>query len=136
VDGVGTWIKRPLSGDVLDPGGERAFVIAEWTDDGSHPGMPIAPPHRHLDEDEAWYVLDGRLIVWLGDDEVEAPAGAGVFAPRSVPHTFANPDARACRYLVVMQPKTAALIEALHERTGIDPADVFAAHDAELLSRP
>ena len=129
-------IKRPLAGDVLDPGGERAFVIAEWADDGSHPGMPIAPPHRHLDEDEAWYVLEGRLIVRLGDDEIEAPAGAAVFGPRGVAHTYANPDPRPCRYLIVMQPKTAALIDALHAGAGVDPAELFAAHDAELVRGP
>jgi ribosomal protein S18 acetylase RimI-like enzyme len=126
-------IRRPLAGDLLDAGGDRAFVVAEWSDDGSNPSLPIAPPHRHLAEDEAWYVLEGRLIIRIGEEELEAPAGTAVFGPRGVPHTYANPDPRPCRYLIVMQPKTVALIEALHSGSASDPRELFRAYDAELV---
>ena len=126
-------MKTPLAGQVLDPGGDRAFVVAEWVDDGSHPGLPIAPPHRHVDEDEAWYVLEGRLVVTVGEEELEAPAGTAVFGPRGVAHTYTNPDAAPCRYLIVMQPATAALIEALHSGSGADPRELFRAHRVELV---
>lgn len=126
-------LRRPLSDGVLDPGDDRAFVLAEWSDDGSHPDLPIAPPHRHLDEDEAWYVLAGRLIVRIGDDDLEAAAGTAVFGPRGVPHSYRNPDPAPCRYLIVMQPKTFALIEALHAGSDDDPRELFRAHGAELI---
>jgi mannose-6-phosphate isomerase-like protein (cupin superfamily) len=43
-----------------------------------------------MDEDEAWYVLEGTLRFRIGDREIEAHAGTAVFGPRGVPHTYAN----------------------------------------------
>lgn len=40
-----------------------------------------SPPHRHRREDEAWYVIDGELTLWLGDTEHTAGAGSFVFSP-------------------------------------------------------
>lgn len=125
----------PLAGDVLDPGGNRAFVLAEWSDDGSEPGRPIAPLHVHRDEDEAWYVLEGVLLIRVGDEVVEAPAGSAVFGPKGVPHTFSNPAPSPARYLLVMQPRTWALLQALHpeERQGMDLVELFRAHGVEIV---
>ena len=41
------------------------FVIAEWQDTGGPAGPPrlIAPLHLHRKDDEAWYVLEGTLLV-------------------------------------------------------------------------
>ena len=38
-----------------------SFVIADWTDPGTHPGRPIAGLHVHRSDDEAWIVLEGTL---------------------------------------------------------------------------
>ena len=46
------------------------------------------PLHTHADEDEAWYVLAGRLRFRLGETLSEAPAGSFVFVPRGTPHCF------------------------------------------------
>jgi mannose-6-phosphate isomerase-like protein (cupin superfamily) len=105
-------IARPLAGHVLAPGGKRAFVLADWSDDGARGAEPIAPPHVHLDEDEAWYVLEGRLGVRLGDREVEADAGSAVFGPRGVAHTYWNAGPGVARYLLVRGPRTWAVLEA------------------------
>lgn len=65
-----------------------SFVLAEWADAGeSSREAPIAPLHRHLDEDEAWYVLEGALGFRVGDGEVVAEAGGAVFVPGGTPHT-------------------------------------------------
>ena len=103
----------PLAGQVL--GAEAgAFVLAEWRDPGGPSGPPrlIAPRHVHHSDDEAWYVLDGRLRVQVGTHEVEVPAGAGAFVPRGTPHTYWNPDHAPVRYLLVMTPRIYQLIEA------------------------
>jgi quercetin dioxygenase-like cupin family protein len=48
-----------------------------------------APPlHIHQDADETWYVVDGQLTVFVGDDRIEAGPGAFVFGPMGVPHAF------------------------------------------------
>ena len=92
------------------------FVLAEWVDDGeSSAERPIAPLHRHLADDEAWYVLDGTLGFIRGDERLEAPAGAAVLVPRGVAHTFWNAGPAQARYVIVMTPRIAALVAALHE---------------------
>jgi quercetin dioxygenase-like cupin family protein len=46
------------------------------------------PPHRHFDEEEAFYVLDGELELTV--DEATAACRAGTFAlvPRGALHSF------------------------------------------------
>jgi mannose-6-phosphate isomerase-like protein (cupin superfamily) len=62
----------------------ESFVVADWTDPGERPGLPIAPLHLHLhrSDDEAWYVLEGRLGFTVGDEERTAGAGESVLVPR------------------------------------------------------
>lgn len=48
-----------------------------------------APPlHIHHDADETWYVIQGELIVFVGDERIEAGPGDFVLGPMGVPHTF------------------------------------------------
>ena len=112
---------------------DDGFVIVEWTAEvGDH---WIAPFHVHDQDDEAWYVLEGTLGFRLGDDDVEAGAGSAVLARRGTPHTYRNVGADEARYLLVMAPRIAQLIEAIH-RPGADIAAVFAAHESRLLPGP
>jgi mannose-6-phosphate isomerase-like protein (cupin superfamily) len=112
----------------------ESFVVVEWGDDGGHPGRPIAPLHVHHEDDEAWYVLEGRLGFRLGDEERVAGAGEAVLAARGVPHAYWNADAAPARYLLVMPPRIHRLIQALHDGTRSDFAAVFREHASELLS--
>jgi mannose-6-phosphate isomerase-like protein (cupin superfamily) len=129
-------IEDPLAGLTI---GRRdgTFLIAEWADEGeTSRERPIAPLHLHRSEDEAWYVLSGRLGFRVGDDEVEAGPGGCVVAPPGAPHTYWNGHGGRTRYLLVMGPLTARLIEAIHEMDPFDPArlpGLFEAHDSELL---
>ena len=70
-----------------------SFVIADWTDPGTHPGRPIAGLHLHRSDDEAWIVLTGRLGFRVGEDEREVPAGDSLLVPRGTPHSYWNPAA-------------------------------------------
>jgi len=45
------------------------------------------PLHIHRNEDEAWYILDGRMTFYVGDTALEAGPGSFVFAPSGTPHT-------------------------------------------------
>jgi mannose-6-phosphate isomerase-like protein (cupin superfamily) len=130
-------IAPALAGNILGSP-EEAFVIAEWQDAGGPPGPPrlIAPPHVHHRDDEAWYVLEGTLRVRLGDTEVEARAGSGVFAPRGTPHTYWNPGPKRVRYLLVMTSNIYRLIQEIHTRPDRSrPAleAVFRKYDSELI---
>jgi mannose-6-phosphate isomerase-like protein (cupin superfamily) len=122
--------RERLAGSAIgSPGGD--FVVAEWTADvGAH---WIAPLHVHRADDEAWYVLEGTLGFRLGEEEVEAGPGSAVLAPRGTPHTYWNAGTTPARYLLVLTPRIADLIEAIHE-PGADIPALFAAHASEILS--
>ena len=55
-------------------------------------GFAGPPPHAYAHTEEALHVLAGTLTVTAGDEVVRAGAGAIIFVPRGVAHTFANPD--------------------------------------------
>ena len=121
-----------LAGNALGSAGD-SFVIVEWTAEvGDH---WIAPLHVHLEDDEAWYVLSGTLGFRLGDEELEARAGSAVLARRGTPHTYRNAGLVEARYLLVMTPRIAQLIEQIHQ-PGADIAAVFAAHQSLIVAEP
>ncbi|NXY94798.1 cupin domain-containing protein [Streptomyces sp. BR123] len=62
-----------------------------------------SPLHRHLGEDEWWYVLDGAMTFWVAGQAFPVRAGAFVYGPRGLPHTFrvTSPEAR---FLHVTEP--------------------------------
>jgi mannose-6-phosphate isomerase-like protein (cupin superfamily) len=96
----------------------------------------VTPLHIHHDDDEAWYVLEGRLRFRLGNDEVDAPAGSAVYAPRGTPHTYWNPGPVPARYILVMTENTHRLIEELHSgaaRHLETMQAVFRRHNCEIL---
>ncbi len=113
------------------------FVIAEWRDEGggSDPPSLIAPLHVHHRDDEAWYVLEGALAFRVDDEEVEARAGSAVVVPAGSPHAYWNPHPEPARYLLVMTPRIARLIDALHSQPGDAESyrRIFLEHESELL---
>jgi mannose-6-phosphate isomerase-like protein (cupin superfamily) len=114
------------------------FVIAEWRDAGGPTASRrlIAPLHLHHKDAEAWYVLEGTLCVQVGEDEVEARAGCGVFVPKGTPHTYWNPGPDPVRYLLTMTSNIYRLIQAIHamkERTPVALKTLFKNFDSELL---
>ena len=130
-------IAAALAGNVAGTAGAN-FVLAEWKDAGGPPGPPrwIAPLHLHRNDDEAWYVLEGRLCVRVGEDTVEAAAGSAVFVPRGTPHTYWNPGPGLVRYLLVMTSNIYSLIQEIHAMTERSPEAlraVFEKHESELL---
>jgi uncharacterized cupin superfamily protein len=113
------------------------LVIAEWEDPGAPPGPPnyIAPLHSHKDE-EAWYVLWGRLCVRVGDEVVEAGPGCCVNVPGGVVHTYWNPDPTPVKYLLIMTGNIHRLIGRIHalpDRSQESLDRLFAEHDAKIV---
>ncbi len=47
-----------------------------------------SPMHSHAREDEAFYVLDGEITVYVGDETITATPGSFLWAPRDVPHAY------------------------------------------------
>jgi mannose-6-phosphate isomerase-like protein (cupin superfamily) len=119
---------------------DAELVIAEWRDPGGATGGSpryIAPLHVHHEDDEAWYVLEGALVVRSGSDDLTVTAGGAILVPRGTPHTYWNPLESPTRYLLVMTPRIAALIDTLHGGPGPGGVEAaFAAHASEFLGWP
>jgi mannose-6-phosphate isomerase-like protein (cupin superfamily) len=112
-------------------------LVEAWVDEGeTSRDRTIAPLHLHRSEDEAWYVLEGALGFRVGEDEIEAEAGGAVIVPAGTPHSYWNATGGRTRYVIVMEPRTAALVRAIHAMDPFDPARLpalFEEHDSELL---
>lgn len=94
-----------------------------------HPIPPrtlAAPLHRHTDEDEYSFVLEGELGVMLGDHIITAQVGELVFKPRNQWHTFWNNGTGPCRILEIISPGG---FEGLFAEMGTDP-DTFTGESA------
>jgi mannose-6-phosphate isomerase-like protein (cupin superfamily) len=63
-----------------------------------------APLHRHQNEDEYSYVIEGRMGALLGDEHLEAGPGDLVHKPRGQWHTFWNAGDQPCRILEIISP--------------------------------
>lgn len=61
------------------------------------------PMHVHTREDEFFYLLEGKLTVFCGDDQFVLKAGESGLLPRHVPHTF-RVLSKEARWLVYITP--------------------------------
>ncbi len=85
-----------LSGE--DTGGKYT-MFTDVTPPGGGP-----PPHHHLNEDEWFYVLEGRAEFFRDGVWTEAPVGTAAYMPRGVVHSFRNPGDKPLRMLVQTAP--------------------------------
>jgi gentisate 1,2-dioxygenase len=68
------------------------------------PHALAAPLHRHKNEDEYSYVLEGRVGALLGDEVVIGEPGDLIFKPRDQWHTFWNAGDQPARLLEIISP--------------------------------
>lgn len=99
-EGVPVWMLNTLM-TVKATGAETdgAFSLLEQV--VTPAGNP--PVHVHAAHDEAFYVLDGEVDVWIGDDHARCSQGSFALAPRGIPHTYAVRSDEA-RLLVIGAP--------------------------------
>ena len=62
-----------------------------------------SPLHVHHFEDEAFYILEGEMTFYVGDQTIKAKPGSFLFGPKEVPHAFAV-DSGPARLLFVLSP--------------------------------
>jgi mannose-6-phosphate isomerase-like protein (cupin superfamily) len=102
------------------------------------------PLHRHPDQDEWWYIVEGEYRFEVDGQEIHASAGATVFAPRGSRHTFQNVGGRRGHTITTVVPGGVDLffedLEKAVPRGAIpDPArmlPVFQKYGQELLGPP
>lgn len=92
---LNTWMRYVATAE--DTRGQLALLEQRCTPAGD------TPPHVHTHEDEAFYVLEGRLRAAIGDAAVVADAGECVFLPRGIPHSL-HAETPEVRGLVLITP--------------------------------
>jgi quercetin dioxygenase-like cupin family protein len=77
-----------------DTGGR--FSLVEM----ASPAGDQPPLHMHRTDDEGFYLLEGRVRFWIGDQVRELGPGEFALAPHGVPHTYRVESAEGARKLV------------------------------------
>ena len=72
--------------------------------DNVGPSGGESPYHVHHNEDEAFYVLEGEMTVYVGGEKIKAEPGTWVYGPREVPHGFRIGGASPVRFLLLYTP--------------------------------
>src|SRR4051795_4036025 len=62
------------------------------------------PPHVHSREEEGFYVLEGEITFFLGDQRLVAGAGTFANMPVGTAHSFKNESDRPARMLISVAP--------------------------------
>jgi mannose-6-phosphate isomerase-like protein (cupin superfamily) len=77
-----------------------------------------SPLHVHRHEDELFWVLQGAMTAWIGDERHDLTAGGFAFLPRNIPHAHQLTADRS-RLLIMATP---AGIEDMFREAGWDLA--------------
>jgi quercetin dioxygenase-like cupin family protein len=77
-----------------------SLKIEEW----ALPPGEIIPSHTHTREDECSFVLEGKLMCYVGGEVVLASKGSYVIKPRGVPHAFYNSGEVTVRIMEILMP--------------------------------
>jgi quercetin dioxygenase-like cupin family protein len=62
------------------------------------------PWHVHHGVDEAFYILDGEMTVYVGNKAMKGKPGDVIFAPKDVPHTYTVDSPGHARVLLIFSP--------------------------------
>jgi mannose-6-phosphate isomerase-like protein (cupin superfamily) len=129
-------IFEPGEGKVLSARGSTMFFKATRSSTNGAfsfmertlpPGGTKPPPHIHTNCEEAFYVLDGEIEFFLGDDTVIGRSGSFVLVPGGVSHTFGNAATVPSRLLIIHAPAMDGYFEELQalwsEGVPPDPED-------------
>ena len=81
---------HPDSVPVIKAGAAETGGLFTFCEEVMGPRTPGPPLHVHDEADECFYVIDGHLLVQLGEERHDLGPGCFAWLPRQVPHTFAN----------------------------------------------
>jgi quercetin dioxygenase-like cupin family protein len=111
---------------ILLDGERTGGTLAMWTNITPPGGGP--PRHYHLNDDETFHVIEGRVAFFLNGEWNEVGPGGTAFMPRGIVHTFKNVGDQPSRMLNMTTPSG---FEKFFARC----ADEFAKGDKPDMSR-
>jgi quercetin dioxygenase-like cupin family protein len=122
------FVLRPGEGRDIDMGTFRMSLKASADDTGQafslleakEPPNSGPPMHIHHDAAEAFYVVSGEYVIFIGEDEYVCPAGSFIHIPAGVPHGF-RVGAAPSRKLNIYAP--AAMVGYFDELSAVIAAD-------------
>lgn len=104
------------------------------------PGSVGAGPHYHRGRDEFFYVLEGEVVLRIGDDRCTARAGTFAFVPRETIHGFHNAGQESATLLVMHHPagfeRYLEEMQHLVARTGGDEERAMLAARFDVIPAP
>lgn len=116
--GRGTWAMNSLFEHLLEsPPGTGRLGVALVT---QPPGV-ATPLHRHTNEAEAFYMLDGRMDYRAGDEDFQLRAGCFIHLPAGQPHAFRIRGDEPARFLAMVDP--GGLLQ-LYDEVGIPATEL------------
>jgi quercetin dioxygenase-like cupin family protein len=124
----------------------RARIHAASADTGDYaliesvaPAGSQPPLHVHRDESEGFYVLEGELTLWIGDETRTLRPGEFAFAPPRIPHTIRTGESGA-RWLLIAGGQFEAFVRTVGAIAGepepSELARVAAEHGIDILGPP
>jgi mannose-6-phosphate isomerase-like protein (cupin superfamily) len=114
--------------------GEEYSVFENATQAGY--GGP--PPHRHLRQDEGFYVLEGTFTFYVEGQAIRATEGTFVNVPMGSLHTFENTGTGIGRLLGIVAPRGdfERFVEEVGERVSFEtPPPPAGPPDAQTVSK-
>jgi quercetin dioxygenase-like cupin family protein len=94
-----------------------------------------APWHIHTREDEYFYVIEGTIVVHVGEETYPAPPGSFVFLPRGIPHAWdVSGDGVATLLMITVPAMLEEFLKEFHAAsTREDRDNVAAKYGVEFL---
>jgi quercetin dioxygenase-like cupin family protein len=77
------------------------------------PAGRMPPAHRHVENDEAYFVLDGVVEFRVGEEVHQGSSGTFVLVPAGDAHTFGNTGNEPARLLIFHAPALDEYFEEL-----------------------
>jgi mannose-6-phosphate isomerase-like protein (cupin superfamily) len=112
------------------------YSVFENATQGGYGGPP---PHRHLRQDEGFYVLEGEFTFHVEGEAIPATEGAFVNVPKGSLHTFENTGTGVGRLLGIVAPAGdfEEFVEEVAERVsvGSPPTPPSEPPDADTIGR-
>jgi quercetin dioxygenase-like cupin family protein len=102
----------------------------------------VGPPlHVHENQDEFFYVVEGKYQFWVGDDTMELSTGDTIFLPRQIPHTWKQlTDSGKILYAVqpagTFEDFFTELNDLKRQPTAEDFNNIALKHDMRILGPP
>lgn len=97
------WYWYPGHALTIKADGKATGGVTTWmlVENSPHEGVPF---HKHLHEDESFYVIDGEFEITIGDVTTMGGPGSFAYGPRNLQHRWTNIGNRRGRLLNVFNP--------------------------------